>query len=51
MPDRIEPAPCPICQGKGTVTYVDEEVCCQVEMPCWACGEAADDGSGQPAAR
>lgn len=34
-----ETEPCPICQGLGVVTYIDEEVGCQVSVPCWACTE------------
>jgi len=32
-----EPDVCPICQGTGILVHIDEEVCCQVELPCWAC--------------
>lgn len=28
---------CPICGGKGEVVVIDEEVGCQVPMPCWSC--------------
>ncbi|MGN6482610.1 hypothetical protein [Luteibacter sp.] len=40
---------CPICQGTGTVTYIDEEVGCQVQLPCWACAPKAETSLGQPA--
>ncbi|KAF1007508.1 MAG: hypothetical protein GAK28_01850 [Luteibacter sp.] len=45
MPTTDEP--CPICQGLGVVTYVDEEVCCQVSIPCWACSEPDDQANAQ----
>ncbi|UPG96454.1 hypothetical protein [Luteibacter aegosomatissinici] len=41
--------PCPICNGTGEVTYVDEEVGCQVTLPCWACALKAETSLGQPA--
>lgn len=39
---------CPICHGEGTLVHVDEEVGCQVAVPCWACAAppaARDDQS------
>ncbi|NID14554.1 hypothetical protein [Luteibacter yeojuensis] len=37
MPATSDSPVCPICQGTGILVHVDEEVCCQVEVPCWAC--------------
>ena len=48
MPATKPSEVCPVCQGKGTVTYVDEEVCCQVEIPCWACADSSETALGQP---
>ena len=48
MPTPNEPEVCPICQGAGIVTYIDEEVCCRVEIPCWACTQSAELTIGQP---
>jgi|GEM_PF-3136642 len=48
MPATMSPEVCPVCQGKGTVTYIDEEVCCQVEIPCWACAQSPEQTLGQP---
>jgi hypothetical protein len=39
-----KPTVCPICQGAGFLVHVDEEVCCQVEIPCWACSPSSDAG-------
>lgn len=44
-----EATPCPICNGTGLVTYVDEEVGCQVQLPCWNCAPKAETRLGQPA--
>lgn len=41
MPAADETAVCPLCQGKGFLVQVDEEVGCQVEVPCWACSPPA----------
>ena len=43
--------PCPICQGLGQVTYVDEEVGCQVSEPCWACTPDPQPRRSAPCAR
>jgi hypothetical protein len=48
MPATNESEVCEVCQGTGIVTYVDEEVCCQVEIPCWACTQATEVTIGQP---
>ena len=37
MSSTDNPPVCPICHGEGTVLHVDEEVGCQVVVPCWAC--------------
>ncbi|SFW22376.1 hypothetical protein [Luteibacter sp. UNCMF366Tsu5.1] len=37
MSSTDNPSVCPICDGEGTVLHVDEEVGCQVALPCWAC--------------
>ena len=47
MPVANEPAVCPICRGKGIIVHLDEEVCCQVEVPCWACSSPTD-GQAEP---
>ncbi|MEZ2418936.1 hypothetical protein [Luteibacter sp. RCC_6_2] len=47
MPTTSESTVCAICQGTGTVTYVDEEVGCQVEVPCWACTERDETALAQ----
>jgi hypothetical protein len=41
--------PCPICRGVGELTYIDEEVGCQIGVPCWACAGPAEEHLGQPA--
>lgn len=40
---------CPVCKGLGEVTYIDEEVGCQIGVPCWACAGPAEEHLGQPA--
>jgi hypothetical protein len=33
----------------GELTYIDEEVGCQIGVPCWACAGPAEEHLGQPA--
>jgi hypothetical protein len=47
MQSEDEPTVCPICQGKGFLVHVDEEVCCQVEVVCWACSQPDEKPPGQ----
>lgn len=35
--DQAAEGLCPICGGKGEVIVIDEDVGCQVPMPCWSC--------------
>jgi hypothetical protein len=46
MPANNEPTVCPICHGTGVLIHVDEEVCCQVEVPCWACSLPSEEKKG-----
>lgn len=48
MAAHDESTPCPICEGRGTVTYVDEEVGCRVEIPCWACSDVRETAVTRP---